>query len=122
MTHSHRAGRQETARKRKRQRQLLKIGATVVGLAVVVTAAVIFTTGGDESSPSSTAQQPSTSAAATWSTEPFSGGPRLAVDRVVHDEGLVAYGHEVNATFQLKNVGDQPLTLGEMSVNTLEGC
>ena len=122
MAHSHRTGRQEVTRKRRRQRQLLKFGGAIVGVAIVVAVAMIAFTGGGNDSPSSTAQQPMTNSTATWEAEAFSGGPRLAVDRAVHDEGPVAYGQKVHAAFQLRNVGDQPLTLGEMSVNTLEGC
>jgi hypothetical protein len=122
MANSHRTGRQEAARKRRRQRQLLKIGGTIAGVAIIVAVTMIAFTGGEKDSPSSTAGQPMTQPEATWDAEAFTGGPRLAVDRAVHDEGPVAYGHEVHAAFQLRNVGDQPLTLDEMSINTLEGC
>ena len=63
-----------------------------------------------------------TAAAATWSAESYTGGPRLAVDKTSVDEGAVAYGHEVQASFRLRNVGDQPMTLGAAEVKTLEGC
>jgi hypothetical protein len=122
MTHDHRAGRQEAARQRRRRRQLLKIGGAIVVVAIVVAAAMIALTGGEKDPPSSTAQQPMTNSTATWEAEAFTGGPRLAVDQVAHDQGPVAYGEPVHAAFQLRNVGDQPLTLGEMTVNTLEGC
>jgi hypothetical protein len=121
MAQRHRAERLEAAQKRKRQRRVLKSGAAALGLAVIVVAALIVFTGGDTDSPAATARQPATSAM-SWEAEAFVGGPRLAVDRAVHDEGPVPYGHEVQAAFQLRNVGDQPLTLDELSVNTLEGC
>ena len=122
MVHNHRTGRQEAARQRRRRRQLLTIGGAVVGVAIVVALAMIAFTGGEKDSSSSTAQQPMTNSTVAWEAEAFTGGPRLAVDRAVHDEGTVAYGHEVHAAFQLRNVGDEPLTLDKMSVNTLEGC
>ena len=120
MAHGHRSGRQESARKRRQQRQLLKFGGAAVGLAIVVVAALIVLTGSDSTAPT---DQPSGAAApANWTAGEFSGGPRLAVDRATYDQGSVAYGEAVHAAFQLRNVGDEPLTLGEMSVNTLEGC
>lgn len=101
---------------------MLKIGGAIVGVAIVVAAAMMAFPGGGTDSPSSSAQQPMTNSTATWEAEAFTGGPRLAVDRANHDEGAVPYGYTVSAAFQLRNVGDQPLTLNEMSVNILEGC
>lgn len=57
-----------------------------------------------------------------WTVTSYTGGPRLAVDRTVVDEGNVAYEHTVTATYRLKNVGDQPLNLQKPTVQTLEGC
>ena len=122
MSNGHRSGRQEAARKRRRQRQLLRIAGVVVGVAVLVVAAMlIFGRGEDEAEPV-VGDVPEPTGEATWTADAFTGGPRLAVDRTEHNEGSIAYGHEVQAAFRLKNVGDQPLTLDEVSVNTLEGC
>jgi hypothetical protein len=122
MTHGHRTGRQEAARKRRRRRQVARLGAIMLGIAIVAATAILIFAGGDEDTPPTVAQLPTPSGDATWTTETFTGGPRLAVDRTVHDEGTVPYEHEVRAAFRLKNVGDEPLTLDEISVNTLEGC
>lgn len=122
VTHGHRTGRQEAARKRRRRRQVARLGAIALGIVVVAAAAIVIFAGGDEGSPPTVAQLPTPSGDATWTTEAFTGGPRLAVDRTVHDEGPVPYEHEVQAAFRLKNVGDEPLTLDEITVNTLEGC
>lgn len=59
---------------------------------------------------------------AAWSSESHQGGARLAVDRTEVDDGAVRYGQQVKATFRLKNVGDQLLTLRKPTVETLEGC
>ncbi|HEX5164842.1 MAG TPA: hypothetical protein VFV93_05560 [Thermomicrobiales bacterium] len=98
----------------------MKLGVAVSALAVVVAVGLIVLTGGDSTAP--TDQQSGAAAPATWTAGEFSGGPRLAVDRATYDQGAVGYGEAVHAAFQLRNVGDEPLTLGEMSVNTLEGC
>lgn len=60
--------------------------------------------------------------ATTWSASAYTGGPRLAVDRTLVDKGPVDYGHEVDATYRLKNVGDQPLSFQPPTVETVEGC
>ncbi len=52
----------------------------------------------------------------------FAGGPRLAFDQSVVDYGNVAFGQEVRATYQMKNVGDRPLTIKKVDVKTVEGC
>jgi hypothetical protein len=121
MGQSHRTGRQEAARKRRQQRQILHIGGVVVIVALVLAAALIIFTGSDDDPPI-VADVPDTTSNATWEAESFTGGPRLAVDRTDHNEGDVPYGHTVSAAFRLRNVGDEPLTLDETSVNTLEGC
>lgn len=52
----------------------------------------------------------------------YAGGARLAFDQKAFDFGNVPFGREVKATFQLKNVGDQPLVLNKVDVETREGC
>lgn len=52
----------------------------------------------------------------------YQGGPRLALDNKSLDFGNVSYNQEVKATFNLKNVGDQPLRIEKVDVKTLEGC
>jgi hypothetical protein len=52
----------------------------------------------------------------------YQGGPRLALDNKSLDFGNVAYNQEVKATFNLKNVGDQPLRIEKVDIKTLEGC
>lgn len=51
------------------------------------------------------------------------GGARLAVDKELIDFGAVRYNQFVEARFQLKNVGDQPLRLpASPPVEVVEGC
>jgi hypothetical protein len=63
-----------------------------------------------------------------WGRQPaippeVTGAPRLAVDQTVIDEGQVKLAQPVRSTFQLRNVGDQPLhLLGEPVVELVEGC
>jgi hypothetical protein len=64
----------------------------------------------------------SSAAPASWSVTAYSGGPRLADDRTIVDEGSVPYNHEVKATYRVKNVGDQPLTFQTPTVDVVEGC
>jgi hypothetical protein len=58
------------------------------------------------------------------SDEPLvKGGARLSVDRTSIDFGRVPLDIPVKATFQFKNVGDQPLTIkGEPRVELVRGC
>jgi hypothetical protein len=57
-------------------------------------------------------------------TSPTStGSTRLSVDRSTIDLGKVPLDVPVKATFKLKNVGDQPLTIkGEPRVELVKGC
>ena len=52
----------------------------------------------------------------------FAGGPRLAVDNRLVDYGDVPFNKEVKATFQVKNVGDQRLTIKKVDVRIVQGC
>jgi hypothetical protein len=53
----------------------------------------------------------------------FRGGARLAVDKDLIDFGALPYNQLVEARFQLKNVGDQPLQLPPSPpVEVVEGC
>ena len=108
------------AMKRHQQRRILDGVFGLAGLLAAV-AIVLLVTGGGEKNQTASSQQPS-AAPATWSAEVYTGGARLAVDKTSVDEGSVAYGHEVQARFRLRNVGDQPMTLGTAEVKTLEGC
>lgn len=56
-------------------------------------------------------------------TPAVNGSPRLAVDRTEVDEGYIKLNTVVRSTFQLSNVGDQPLKIiGEPWVELIEGC
>ena len=51
------------------------------------------------------------------------GAPRLVVDQTIIDEGYVKLNKTIKTTFNLKNVGDQPLQiLDEPRVELVEGC
>ena len=52
----------------------------------------------------------------------YSGGPRLAFQQRSVDYGKVQFGQTVKATFDAKNVGDRPLTIEKVDVETVEGC
>ncbi len=53
----------------------------------------------------------------------YAGGPRLAADTDNVDFGTVRFNRMVTATFQLRNVGDAPLTIAaNPAVETVEGC
>lgn len=108
------------AKKRRQQRHMLYGAFGLAGLLAAVAIVLLVTAGGEDNQTASTDRSPASSA--TWSAEAFTGGPRLAVDRTTVDEGPVAYGHEVQASFRLRNVGDQPVMLGTAEVKTLEGC
>jgi len=107
---SRRASRHATAQRRRGVRFAV-LGVLTIAAAVAV---AVFVLNGSSTS--------NRVGATTWSTSSYTGGPRLAVDRTLIDQGSVAYNHEVRATYRLKNVGDQPLTLQQPTVEIAEGC
>lgn len=97
------------------------IAASVGALVLASVLVAAMTTGDDDNSN----EQPlavSTSSSGEWTTESYSGGPRLAVDRTEIAYGDVAYGQPVEAVYRLKNVGDEVVTIDEPDIKTLEGC
>ncbi len=53
----------------------------------------------------------------------YQGGPRLAVDKELIDFGEFRFGRMADASFHLRNVGDQPLRLAMKSpVEAVQGC
>ncbi len=64
---------------------------------------------------------------ASSSSNPASGtsgatGARISVDTDTVDFGQVALDKEVRATFNVKNVGTETLTLREVKLRLVEGC
>jgi hypothetical protein len=54
---------------------------------------------------------------------PYHGGARLAVDKELIDFGTVRFERMVDASFHLRNVGDQPLRLAvNKQVEAVQGC
>lgn len=49
-------------------------------------------------------------------------GPRLQVDVDSVDYGEVKYNDVVDQSFQITNVGKEPLNLQRVTVKTVEGC
>ncbi len=111
--HASRREIRHTQVQRRRVVRIAALGALVVVVAVGV-AAVVLTMNGSSNG--------NKSGATTWTVPAYSGGPRLAVDRTLVDEGPVAYGQKVAASYRLKNVGDKPLTLQAPTVEIVEGC
>lgn len=109
---SRRASRRATVQPRRGVR-FATLGILTIAVTVAV-AVVVFALNGSSNKNSG--------GATVWSTASYTGGPRLAVDRTLVDHGSVAYNHEVRATYRLKNVGDQMLTLQQPSVEVAEGC
>jgi len=54
--------------------------------------------------------------------EPVTGGARLSADYARLDFGQKGYGEPVNAEFTVKNVGDAPLVIDNVSIVTVAGC
>lgn len=61
-------------------------------------------------------------ASSGWASTTYSGGPRLVVDQTEVDAGAVDYREPVEATYRLKNVGDEVVIIDQPSIKTLEGC
>ncbi len=101
----------EKANERHRTLRIAAVGVVSVGVIAVVAVLLlnVLSGGNDAGSPS-------------WSAAAYSGGPRLAVDRALVDEGSIPYNQEVKATYRVKNVGDQPLALQPPTVDVVEGC
>lgn len=54
--------------------------------------------------------------------QPYVGGPRLEFQQRSVDYGKVQFNQTVKATFDAKNVGDKPLTIRKVDVETVAGC
>jgi hypothetical protein len=54
--------------------------------------------------------------------QPFQGGPRLYFPVASMDLGQVPFDTPVSDSFDLRNVGDAPLSIQDVQVNMLEGC
>lgn len=54
--------------------------------------------------------------------EAFQGGPRLYFPVAGVDLGRIPFQKVVSHVFELRNVGDSPLTLEDVQVQMLEGC
>lgn len=50
------------------------------------------------------------------------GGGKLEIAETTYDFGTVPVGKAVNRSFEVRNVGDGTLRLGELEVKRLEGC
>jgi hypothetical protein len=109
-------GRRSSAEQRRlaQRRRHWAIGAIAAGL-VVVTVVLLLARDDDDTDAVA-------GGAVNWDATPFAGGARLAVDQLEVDHGEVPYNHTVDATFRLKNVGDQPLELEQPEVEILDGC
>lgn len=104
----------------RRKIQMLGAGIGAALLAVVLIAAM--TSGGDGDKETNQPVAPAAASSEEWTSETYAGGPRLAVDRTEVTYGDVGYGDPVEAVYRLKNIGDEPITIDEPSVKTLEGC
>src|SRR3990172_684711 len=56
------------------------------------------------------------------SVSSYVGGTGLVLGKQGYDFGAVPFNREVRAAFVLRNVGDRPLSLGELAIKTVEGC
>lgn len=114
-------GRRQAAKQRQEQRQrrwkLFGVIASIAAIAIAAIAVATLLNRDDGTSSGDAANL-----RGTMETAAFAGGPRLAVDQTRIDHGDVSYGHEVEATYRLKNVGDQPLRIQNPEVTILEGC
>jgi hypothetical protein len=54
--------------------------------------------------------------------QPYSGGPRLALEQRSIDYGKVQFNQQIDATFNVKNVGSGPLAIRKVDVKVVEGC
>jgi hypothetical protein len=88
----------------------------VAGVIVVIGAVALVLARDDQDSPSSSLIDPNF-------TPAVSGGPRVEVPQDYVDYGEVKLGETVKTVFEVRNVGDQTLTiLGEPRVELIEGC
>ena len=49
-------------------------------------------------------------------------GPRVSFKQESFDYGKVPYGQTVQAVYELRNTGDLPLKVEDLSVKVVEGC
>ena len=56
------------------------------------------------------------------SVAPAGHGPTISFDRVKHDFGEVIHGSSPVASFQVTNIGDEPLSYSQLKMNGVEGA
>jgi hypothetical protein len=97
---------------------------TVLGLAVAIGAVAIgmsLSGGNTDDSAATLSGRPAGSDTA-WTSETYTGGPRLVADQTDINYGAVDYNQQVEAIYRLKNIGDEVVTIDEPDIKTLEGC
>ena len=109
------------ARWRRRLGPLAVWGPIAAVVGVVVFLVVYAATSGGGGNGDSSAQVAET-ASDPSKGQPFQGGPRLYSPVESMDLGQVPYMQEVYESFDVRNVGDQPLSIEDVQVTMLEGC
>ena len=93
------------------------IGA-VAGVVVLLVVYAVAGGGGNGDSSAQVAETPSDPSKG----QPFEGGPRLYFPVASMDLGQIPLMASVSESFDLRNVGDQPLSIEDVQVTMLEGC
>jgi hypothetical protein len=114
--------RKQSNRWRRKRGRVVAAASLALILVVVLVAAMAATRDSTDDQPGMSANAAPQTDVAEWSPATHSGGPRLAVDRTQFDYGNVAYNEPVEATYRLKNVGDEAVIIDPPSIKTLEGC
>ena len=114
---------QSKAPHRKKRRTSLKqtpwLPVVAVGAVILIVAAIAIFSQGDNGKPGG---KGSSAFDASFTPE-VSGAPRVMVTQDNIDYGDVKLGNTVKTVFEVRNVGDQPLSiLGEPIVELVEGC
>lgn len=108
----------KSRRRRSKASRIPWLPVAVAGVIVVIGAVALVLARDDQESGST-----SSSPIDRNFTPAVSGGPRVDVPQDYFDYGEVKLGEFVKTVFDVRNVGDQPLTiLGEPRVELIEGC
>jgi hypothetical protein len=120
-------------RRSKKQSPPWLVFSAVGGVLAIIAAVILLTRGGDEKDLGTSTIDPSVRPTVSpvpqslvefdpSFTPEVAGAPRVEIPQANVDHGNVRLGDTIQTVFNVRNVGDQPLTISSAQVEVVEGC
>lgn len=103
-------------------RKLQVFAILAIAVAIGAVAIAMSVSGGNENNRAADVTSLPPGSDTSWTSETYTGGPRLVADQTDISYGAVDYNQQVEAVYRLKNIGDEIVTIDEPDIKTLEGC